>query len=187
MTKSKPQHMAFTTRFNGRTTVLYTKVTIGDAYNPQKQTAPAKYKEYQCIWDTGATNSVITLKVAKDLQLQPTGMVTCQHAGGSSRKATFLTAILLPNRVAFPIVKATEGVLPEPFDVLIGMDIIGSGDFAVTKEIENTVLTYQYPSDKTIDFVKRIEAKRPAPKDNRPKGSSKKSQRKRRPKGKRRK
>ncbi len=37
--------------------------------------------------------------------------------------------------------------------MLIGMDIIGAGDFAVTNKDGKTVMTYRYPSSKCIDFV----------------------------------
>ena len=40
-----------------------------------------------------------------------------------------------------------------PADVLIGMDIIGSGDFAVTNSENKTVMTYRIPSVSRIDFT----------------------------------
>jgi uncharacterized protein YecA (UPF0149 family) len=39
-------------------------------------------------------------------------------------------------------------------DVLIGMDIICSGDFAVTNKGGKTVFSYRYPSISPIDFKK---------------------------------
>lgn len=37
--------------------------------------------------------------------------------------------------------------------VLIGMDIIGMGDFAVTNINEKTILSFRIPSVREIDFV----------------------------------
>jgi hypothetical protein len=39
-------------------------------------------------------------------------------------------------------------------DVLIGMDIIGEGDFAVTHQDGKTTFSFRVPSLKTIDFRK---------------------------------
>ena len=163
MSNGKPRASAFTMRYNGLTSILFTRIFITEAFDPSNQTVRPDLREYKCIWDTGATNSVITSKVITDLRLQPTGKALCHHAGGQTLQNTYLVAIKLPNEVGFPSVKVTEGKVPG-FDVLIGMDIIGVGDFAVTKEDGKTVLSCQYPSVKTIDFVKRIQAGKPAPK-----------------------
>jgi hypothetical protein len=49
--------------------------------------------------------------------------------------------------------KATESELTG-MDVLIGMDIISSGDFAVTASQGKTKFSFQYPSTHDIDFAK---------------------------------
>ena len=41
-------------------------------------------------------------------------------------------------------------------DVLIGMDLIGQGDFAITNFEGNTTLSFGMPSCIEIDFVKEI-------------------------------
>lgn len=41
-------------------------------------------------------------------------------------------------------------------DLLIGMDIIGLGDFAVTNLGGNTVFTFRVPSVEKIDFAGRL-------------------------------
>jgi hypothetical protein len=59
---------------------------------------------------------------------------------------------ILPNQVAFPFVKVTEGVL-SGFDLLIGMDIITMGDFSITNVGGKTTFSFRVPSVKEIDFV----------------------------------
>ena len=181
MSNAKPRVSAFTTRYNRLTNILFTKIRIAETFDPTIQKIEPKLREYNCIWDTGATNSVITLRVINDLQLKPTGKVPCHHGGGVSVQNTYFVAIKLPNEVGFPNVRVTEGIV-EGFDVLIGMDLIGVGDFAVTKEDDKTVLSYQYPSVKIIDFVKRIQASKPAPKALTPKHPALKSHRRRKKK-----
>ena len=64
--------------------------------------------------------------------------------------------IVLPNNVVMQSVKVSEGVI-EGYDVLIGMDIIGVGDFAVTHKNGGTVFSFQVPSTHEYDFVKQIQ------------------------------
>ena len=45
-------------------------------------------------------------------------------------------------------------------DVLIGMDIINTGDFAVTNVDGKTCMSFQMPSIRRIDFVKEIQRAR---------------------------
>ena len=120
-----------------------------------------KIKEYLAIWDTGATHSAITKKVVDDLRLQPTGMRETRHAGGKSSNNTYLVNIALPNRVIVPSVRVTEVQLIPDDNVsddrqpqlLIGMDIIGLGDFAVTNANGKTTFSFRIPSVEEIDFV----------------------------------
>ena len=146
------QPVAFTTRYNGRSNVLANDVRIAAAFDPTvPPTEPLK--AFKAIWDTGATNSVITSTVVDECGLKPTGIADVRTAQGTHRTDTFLVGIFLPNRVAFPSVRVSRGVVSGA-DVLIGMDIIGSGDFAVTSEGGKTVFSFRMPSVQCIDFVK---------------------------------
>ena len=61
--------------------------------------------------------------------------------------------VYLPNQVAVRGVEAVESPsLAELDDVLIGMDIIGLGDFAVSNFRGKTTFTFRIPSLKEIDF-----------------------------------
>ena len=51
------------------------------------------------------------------------------------------------------IIEVMSEELTGGFEVLIGMDIIGAGDFAVTNSNGKTVMSYRYPSIERIDFV----------------------------------
>ena len=59
----------------------------------------------------------------------------------------------------FQMVMVTSMELNGGFDVLIGMDILGLGDFAVTHQNGNTTFSFCCPSLREIDFVKELEAK----------------------------
>ncbi len=157
MSSTSPPPKAFTTRYNGHTNVLRTQVKISAPFqSDSKSTVPSDIvsgaKEFVCIWDTGATNSVITQRVADECGLRPTGMTRVHTASGTDSCETFLVSVFLPNMVAFPALKVTKGTIAGA-DVLIGMDIICSGDFAVTHRNGKTVLSFSMPSIREIDFV----------------------------------
>jgi len=155
------QH-AFTTRYNGRTRVLHTKVGVCLPFTlEESQDRQIKLEKYSAIWDTGATHSAITKRVAADIGLKPTGIAEVRHAKGKSSTNTYLVNISLPNKVMMGQVRVTEVELipdstladEEQLQVLIGMDIIGMGDFAVTNVNGKTVLSFRTPSAREIDFI----------------------------------
>ena len=70
----------------------------------------------------------------------------------------------LPPSMRFPDLEATLGELAPGADVLIGMDVIGCGDFAVTNFKGSTIFSIRTPSLMTIDFVKQTNAGNAVPK-----------------------
>lgn len=148
---------SFTLCAEHRLNVLITPCSISVAYNPKELTAKKQPyptpKEYTAIWDTGATGSVISQKVVEELKLQPAGFIPVHHAGGSDVSPWYKVNIMLPNNVSFPEVKVTQAKLASA-DVLIGMDIISSGDFSITNVDDKTTFSFRVPSLQTIDYVK---------------------------------
>jgi hypothetical protein len=71
-------------------------------------------------------------------------------------KNTYLVNIYLPMNVFFPGVKVTEGVLYGDIEMLIGMDIITSGDFTITHNQGKTKMSFGIPSVHSYDYVQRI-------------------------------
>lgn len=148
---------AFTTRYGARVRVLQTIATFFPAMTEEevRQNPPPTF-ETAAVWDTGATGTVITRKVAEALGLKPIGVTEVNHAAGSSMMNEYLVNVALPNGVIFQGVRVTEASLAG-IEALIGMDIIASGDFAVTHCNENggTTLSFCVPSAEEIDFVPR--------------------------------
>ncbi len=116
-------------------------------------------RNYKGIWDTGATGSVITKKIADELGLIPTGQTEVHTASATEIKNTYLVNIYLPMKVSFHAVKVTEAVLHGDIEMLIGMDIITSGDFAITHFEGKTKMSFGVPSVKSYDFVENINVK----------------------------
>lgn len=109
---------------------------------------------FQAIWDTGATNSVITQAVVDACSLKPTGMTKVHGVNGESISETFLVNIGLPNGVGFQGVTVTRGDLPHGAQMLIGMDIITCGDFSISNFGGVTIFTFRYPSMVVADYVR---------------------------------
>ncbi len=109
----------------------------------------------KALWDTGATNSVITVGTAASLGLKPISKAQVFHAGGESTVNVYLINVYLPNNLVIPNVRVSECAdNAGNFGVIIGMDIITSGDFAITNVGGKTTFTFRLPSIDTVDYVK---------------------------------
>lgn len=111
-------------------------------------------EEYIGIWDTGATGSCISTVLAKRLGLTSTGAETISTANGDAIAETYVVDVLLPNSVLVRDLVVAASNMSE--DMLLGMDIIGMGDFAVTNYQNRTVMSFRIPSARTIDFNEEI-------------------------------
>ena len=170
---------SFTLQSNGGfLNQLITDIEIAPAFDPASvnlQTNPPK--PYKALWDTGATGTVITRKIVDDLGLKQIGITKVFHGDGSTDQPVYYINILLPHKVGFSYVRATEGKLTG-FDVLVGMDIIIKGDFAITNSDGRTTFSFRIPSETCIDFVKEFNSNNAPPRVGRndpcPCGSNKK-------------
>lgn len=111
-----------------------------------------KVETFDAIWDTGATGPVITQKVVDSCGLVATGIAQVHGVHGVAECETFLVNVALPNNVMVTSVRVTKGDIAGA-DILIGMDIINEGDFAVTNHNSNTMFSFRTPSLEHIDFV----------------------------------
>ena len=159
---------SFTTTFTGITRILQNEVHVSKAFDPSSTSKPLSpenlgAKKFVAIWDTGATGTVINQKVINECGLKPIGIAEVSTANEKRLSSVYLVSIFLPNHVYFPQLRVTEGTISEG-DVLIGMDIITRGDFAVTNSDGRTTFSYRWPSAKRIDFVEESrKVKEPLP------------------------
>ncbi len=158
-TKPRPAINAFTIKFDRRVNRVITEAHLSPAYDPGNPPDPIpNHVKTQALWDTGATGSVITSGMVKALGVSPAGLVNVNHAGGASQSHTYVVNLVLPNRVGIPGVRVTECPdIADGFGVIIGMDIIGLGDLAITNSADKTLMTFRLPTSGGIDFVKEAE------------------------------
>jgi hypothetical protein len=115
-------------------------------------------KKYIALWDTGATNSGITSKVVHELNLKPIRKTQVTGVNGTTICNVYLVDIILPMHVGFENVEVTE-INITGFEVLIGMDIIMEGDFAISNANQKTLFSYCVPSIKNnpVDLVEKAK------------------------------
>ena len=147
-----PDFHAFTLSSSGLLRAIVTEARISLAFNPANAPMPTPpLRAFQAIWDTGATGSVISQRVVDECHLKPVGITQVSTAAGIFLCEVYMINIFLPNEVGFPNVTVTRANMGTT-DVLIGMDLINKGDFAITHPKGQTVFSFRYPSMATIDF-----------------------------------
>ena len=142
----------------GITNVIITPVQITNTFTNKQETTNA-------IWDTGATNSVITKSVAQKLNLVPLSIAEVRGVHGVCQVNVYFVQIRINNGKIILNSTVTEG---DEFSAdgsagfLIGMDIINLGDFSITNN-KNTVMSFQIPSTHDHDYVKEYNDKHHTP------------------------
>jgi predicted aspartyl protease len=147
------QPRALNISFDGIALAITSMVHINEPFEIDNLTPEPRDSQYKAIWDTGATQTAITRRVAEQCKLQPTGMCIVNTASGEAETCTYLVSLYLQSKVCFPQIRVTEAVLVGA-DVLIGMDVITRGDFAITNHQGKTNMSFRMPSLECIDFVK---------------------------------
>ena len=110
----------------------------------------------RALWDTGATSSVITHELSRTLGLIPINRRKVTGVNNTSIVDVAKIAVELPNSVMLNSVKVSICKLTQDIDMLIGMDIILKGDFAISNAGGKTLFTFAIPpfEDKT-DLYKK--------------------------------
>ena len=143
-----------TVRFNTLVRVLRTQ-DVGIGNNQALGTQDRDPRAYSAIWDTGATNTCVTTRVVNECALTPITMADVTGIHGTERSNVYLIDVYLPNKVVVRGIQALEvaALAEKQDDVLIGMDILVLGDFAVSNFQGKTTFTFRIPSRKELDFV----------------------------------
>ena len=114
----------------------------------------------KALWDTGATNSCISTDVVHDLALIETGKRSMLTPSGTATISTYLIDVMLPNKVSITdLVVADSEIGAQNIGLLIGMDVIKRGDFAVSHFDNKTTFTFCVPSHKEADYVMSANVK----------------------------
>ena len=148
----------FTLNYGTIVNVIKTECAVCEAFDPNISKGAPLINKYIGLWDTGATASVVTRRVIDELNLKPTGAIYVHNTSGVRYEPTYKINIILPSSVGVSFLDVTEGILTD-FDVLIGMDVICKGDFAISNSNGQTTFTFQTPPTHKIDFVQELNEK----------------------------
>lgn len=104
-------------------------------------------------WDTGASGTCISKKVVSDFKLIPIGKVNAHTPSGIGIMNQYMINLVLNNEVVFQnwLVMDSE-IGKQGIDVLIGMDIISNGDFAISNYEGRTQFSFRLPSQEHVEY-----------------------------------
>lgn len=155
MQQIQVQVKGFTKIFKGITREIITECGVSLPFAPSPGLKQPPVIETKGLWDTGATGSVITKDLALKLGLKAVRTVESHHAGGSSTVNVYLINIFLPNQVCIPFVEVSECIdTIGRFGILIGMDVFSKGDFALSHQAGDTIVSFRMPSIQAIRLEK---------------------------------
>lgn len=143
---------AFTTTIDGRADRLVNGVEV---LREGGDTA----RRYEAQWDTGAQRTCISQKVVCELPLVQFGCIRLTSPAGEECVPTYKVELRLPNGVHIvnyevPLARFDDGDV----DVLIGLDVITNGEFAVGYDGKRTQFTFRVPAEGLPDFCAQAPA-----------------------------
>lgn len=115
-----------------------------------------RYYSDKAAWDTGSESTVIRPALAEYLGLKPIGKALLSGAGGDNEGNLYKIHLGLPNGDLVHNVTVIAAEIPD-YDILIGMDIISTCDFAITNKEDKTVFSIDRPSARIIDFTNQTK------------------------------
>ena len=149
---------AFTFYASGLASELCCQVWVSDSFRTSISPTGNELAGMECksVWDTGATNSVISERLVSRMELPVISEVPTTGVNGTFVTTLHVIDLWLPNHIVMPRLRVSKGILEEE-DVLIGMDVITRGDFAVSNYNGKTSFTFRVPSVAVTDYVKLIQ------------------------------
>jgi hypothetical protein len=149
---------AFTLNASTLLSSIITPITVRQAFNLVKiYNLVSSEIDVRALWDTGSTNTSISKGLARHLGLKSIDMCNVNGVAGIHSSMVYRIDILLPSKVSISDVRVSEFQDNGAFEILIGMDIINLGDFAISNKDGKSIVSFRIPpSDTVIDFVKEI-------------------------------
>lgn len=146
---------AITKKHPGRASAIITAIGIDQPLISNKQITTQL--KYNALWDTGATATCISNKIVQELGLKPITYTQVYGVNGQSQAPVFVVSVhvLSEGKLVVPQQRVILANLEsQDFDVIIGMDIISQGDFAISGYQGKSCFSFRYPALEEIDFLK---------------------------------
>ena len=112
-------------------------------------------KQFTAIWDTGAMTTNISENVVKYFNLKQISSAMLWSIYATKPRPTYQVNIELPGGFRY-FGLSVIGVeqIAQNVDVIVGMDIISLGDFAVSNYNGKTSFSFRFPSQGSINLTK---------------------------------
>jgi hypothetical protein len=133
-------YYAFSQRHAAIVNKLITEIVLFGAI-PQDNSLKVK-----AIWDTGATHSVISNEVKKQMKFTPIRSKLVYGVNSKQNVDIIVASIKLPNDFIIDQKRFYVCSLPPGVDVLIGMDIIQLGEFHLSNAGGKTQYSFVVPA-----------------------------------------
>jgi len=151
---------AFFATYLGITDELTTPIKVRPIYTTDPAFCNTSF-EIEALWDTGATSTCIKPALWEHLKLCPfePGRSKLAGIGGSVEAELTFIDIFLTSELEIKNCPVYAVSFPGDADILIGMDIIGMGDFAVCNTGNVTSFSFVVPPfPDRINFVDKTTA-----------------------------
>jgi hypothetical protein len=108
------------------------------------------------LWDTGAMISAITPELTQMLDLDIVDTIDISGVHSTQRVGVTFVSVVLPNKIIVPSVRVAVCTIGSNTNMIIGMDIITLGDFAISNGKNRTMFSFAMPPfNEGIDFSER--------------------------------
>lgn len=120
-------------------------------------TNDGEYRTDLAMWDTGANCTCISQKIVRELNLKSIGREDIHTPSGVDIQSKYLVDLFLPNNVRITNLTVFDSDIDnQGIDILIGMDVITKGDFAISNYDGKTVFTFRIPSIAVTDYIQEL-------------------------------
>lgn len=104
-------------------------------------------------WDTGATGTCISKELANRLNLIPLGIQQIHTPSGIGAVKRYKADMVLNNELIIQNIDVIDSEIgSQGIDILIGMNIIQLGDFAISNYNGQTQFSFRIPSYEHVDY-----------------------------------
>lgn len=111
---------------------------------------PKAFVANVAVWDTGATNTIITPEIVEKLGLKPAMAGGLSGIGGDVESGIYKINLGLPGGILVYDVPAFVSDQLDDYEMLIGMDVILLGDFCLSNKDDRTVFSFRIPTKEHI-------------------------------------
>lgn len=143
--------------------IIYPELDINEVkFNNILSNSAISDYQFIALWDTGANCSCIKPEAAKKIGIDKNIVKLTEVTGVNSKtelKPIYkVGALILPNRTVIPNFHFVESNIASTADMIIGMDVILAGDFAICNHGGTTTFSFSIPChENKINLVERSE------------------------------